>query len=141
MKKLIGLLKRLPWRSLIQATLLTLLVVTLVDVAIAVLIAQSPDMGKLLELLFNPPLGILIFFATAVGIGALSVAMLERIDRFSITTNSLWGLAFCLILACLLKLQLPLPSPLTPSGQGEFVAMIVGIFWKGRPYWRSFRRW
>jgi len=140
MKKLVDSLKRLPWRSLIQAALLTVLVVTVIDGAIAILAAQSSVVKMLLQMLFAPPLGIFTFLATALGFGALAVTFLERIDRFAITANSLWGLTFCLIMACLLKALLPLPALFTPDGQASFIAMIVGIFWKGRPYWRSFRR-
>lgn len=141
MRKFLDSLQRLPWRSLIYTALATVVVVTLLDVSFIVLSLTAPVTGRLLDILFNPPLGVFTQFALAMGIGALAVLLLERIDRFCITTGSLWALAFCLIVGCLLRLLVPVASLFTPAGQFQFVAMIVGLFWKGRPYWHSLRRW
>lgn len=75
--------------------------------------------------------------ATAVGIGALAVYLCERwLPQVLLNTSSLWALVLCLLLGLVLKSLLPLPSLLLDLSQFTLVGVIVGVFWKGRPYWR-----
>jgi branched-subunit amino acid ABC-type transport system permease component len=133
-------LKRLPWRSLFQAALITVLAITLLEFLLA-LAAQLPVIRSVLITLFQAPLGILTALAIAAGIGALAVYILERLDRPVISSGSLWALTLCLGLSFLLQQLLPLPFGLFELNYTQFVALVVGVFWKGRPYWQSFRRW
>ncbi len=133
-------LKRLPWKSLAQATILTVIVVSLLEFGIF-LLAQVASLRPVLMTLFLPPLGIVTMLAIALGVGALAVLLLERVDRFSISTSSLWALILCLAVAFLLRQLFPLPFGIFSIDYPQFVTMVVGVFWKGRPYWKSFRRW
>lgn len=101
----------------------------------------SPVMSSILKILFSPPLEVLIVFAIAVGVGALSVIILERIDRFSINTSSLWALVLCLVVVFLVRSLLPSPVSLIAINYFQVVGLIVGVFWRSRPYWQSFKRW
>jgi hypothetical protein len=132
--------KRLPWRSLAQAAIVVVLFVTLLEFGI-VFGVQFPQVSAALELLFNPPLGLLTECAIAFGLGVLSVIALERIDRASIRAGSLWGLVLCVIVAFLIKGWLPIGNALFRVEQLELGMLIVGVFWQGRPYWRSFKQW
>lgn len=115
----------------------------------------------ILKLLLAPPLGFVLPLLFMGAIGALAVWILERgFSRVVITTNVLWALVPCLILASVLKDLLPItfrglsqwvevlqvqPSALL-SLLGErlqnsvqlesVIAMTVGIFTKGQRYWR-----
>lgn len=91
-------------------------------------------------MLFSPPLGLLVAFAITVGVGALAVNCLERLNRPAITTSSLWALVLCLAIVLLLRGFLPLPGVIQLD-QLQFIGLVVGIFWKGRPYWTVYRRW
>lgn len=134
-------LKMLPWRSLFQAAVLTGLVVLVLDFVLNVVVSMFPIMGPILGTLFSPPLGILIVFAIAIGVGALSVIFLERIDRPEINTSSLWALVLCLIIVFLIRSLLPPPVLLIEINYFQVVALAIGVFWRARPYWQSFRRW
>ena len=75
-------------------------------------------------------------FAVAVGVGALAVYLLERLDRLSINTASLWTLVLCLALLLFLK-SLLLPTVLVDvNNEIQLVGIVIGVFWKSRPYWR-----
>ncbi|HEY9832490.1 MAG TPA: hypothetical protein V6D26_18030 [Stenomitos sp.] len=129
-------LQYLPWRSLLQVSGLTFILVTLVEFFLSLGTLHSPLIRNALSLLFAPPLGILIFVAAAVGVGALAVYLLERLyPQIFINRASLWALIPCLLLFLLLKSLLPIPG-LVNLTYPQLLGIIVGVFWKGRPYWR-----
>ncbi len=132
--------KRLPWRSLAQASIVVVLFVTVLEFGIDFGL-QFPPVNAALQLLFNPPLGLLTECAIAFGIGVLSVVALERIDRPSIRAGSLWGLVFCIVIAFLIKGWSPIGNALFGLEQLQIGGLLVGIFWYARPYWRSFKQW
>jgi hypothetical protein len=130
-------LKFLPWIALLQVALLTMLVVLAIEWLVSAIALVSPPILKVLTLLFAPPLGMITSLALAVGVGALAVTILERRFRhIRINASVLWALVPCLALWVLLRSLIPLPSFLGEFDLPPLMAMIVGIFWKGRPYSR-----
>lgn len=129
-------LQYLPWRSLLQVSGLTVILVTLAEFLLSLGTLHSPLIRNTLSLLFAPPLGIVIFMAAAVGVGALAVYLLERFyPQVLINTAILWALIPCLLLFVLIKSLLPIPG-LVNLTYPQLFGIIVGVFWKGRPYWR-----
>jgi hypothetical protein len=129
-------LQYLPWRSLLQVSGLTFIIVTLAEFLLSLGTLHSPLIRNTLSLLFAPPLGILIFMAAAVGVGALAVYLLKRFyPQVLINTASLWALIPCLLLFLFIKSLLPIPG-LVNLTYPQLLGIIVGVFWKGRPYWR-----
>lgn len=129
-------LKYLPWRSLLQVAGLTMLIVAAVELLLVGSIALYPLLLRPLNLLLSPPLGMIVSFALATGMGCLAVYIAEGWHGFALNASTLWALAFCLLLGLFLKSLLPLPLMLVGFSQLSFIAAVVGIFWKGRPYWR-----
>lgn len=126
-------LKFLPWLLLLQVSTLTTLIVAVLDFLLALEYTQS----RALSLLYSPPLGILVTFAVAVGIGALAVYLLERLYRqVTINTATLWALVLCLAVCLVLKSLLPIPAFIVNLNETQLIFIIIGVFWKGRPYWR-----
>ncbi len=134
-------LKYLPWRSLAQAAGGTLLFVVAIEWLLGVGQVSSPWLTQLLENILKPPFGIVTLCVVAFAIGALSVAILEKLNRSAINTTSLWGLVLCLLLAFLVRRLLPIPAILFKIDSVPLTLVIVGVFWRGQPYWGSFRRW
>jgi hypothetical protein len=143
MRKPFARLKFLPWRSLFQAALMAVLLLALpIDLLLQLASRysnQSPVLASLLPLLFSPLPSLVIGLSLPVGLGALAVYILERIDRSSISAGSLWGLVLCVTLVSLLEKWLILGSP--GFSMTVLALIAVGVFWKGRPYWHSYRRW
>jgi putative Mn2+ efflux pump MntP len=133
-------LKQLPWRSLFLVATLTAVVVTLLELIIG-FSAQIPGVKPVLITLLSGPLGFFTTLLIAFGVGVLAVYILERMERTVINTSSLWGLLLCLAIVFLLRSFLPIPVELFQLSYISFVSMMVGLFWKSRPYWRGFRRW
>ena len=131
-------LKFLPWISLLQISLITVLVAIAFDVLLVQIATAVPVILNLLTKLLNSPIGVLIRLAVPVGIGALAVAILERWFRQVMITNStLWALVPCVALWLLLKSFVQMPSALFPDLDIiSLVGVVAGVFWKGRPYWR-----
>lgn len=130
-------LKFLPWRSLLQISALTTLIVLVVDLVLVWGFTQSSIITNTITMLYAPPLGIFMPIATSVGIGALGVYLCERLlTRVLLNASNLWALVLCLLLGLGLKSLLPLPSLLLNLSQLTLVGVILGVFWKGRPYWR-----
>ncbi|MCT7995591.1 peptide chain release factor 1 [Laspinema olomoucense] len=129
-------LKYLPWTSLLPVAGLTTQLVAAVEVWLAYGATQSSAIGNALTLLYAPPLGTLVVFAFAMGMGALAVYGCELWNRSMLNTSSLWALAFCLLLGLFIKSLLPIPGLLVHLSELSFIAVVVGIFWKGRPYIR-----
>lgn len=134
-------LKYLPWSELLQVALVTIGFAALFDWAL-IQAANMPAIRSILEKLLSPPLGSLIDLAAAVGLGALAVALIERWYRrkIMITNSTLWALVPCLALWLWLRSLLPgtlFPQLLTPIlGVDSLICIILGVFWKGKPYWR-----
>jgi len=143
MRKPFARLKFLPWRSLFQAALLAVLLLALpIDGLLQVAIRngdRSPALESLLSLLMSPLVSLVLSLGIPVALGAFAVYVLERVDRSSISTGSLWGLVLCVVLMLLLEQWLLFGSP--SFSMTELVLIAVGVFWKGRPYWRSYSRW
>ncbi|NEP28299.1 MAG: peptide chain release factor 1, partial [Moorea sp. SIO3I6] len=77
------------------------------------------------------------FMAAAIGVGVLGVYICERWQsQVFLKTSSLWALVLCLMVGLLLKSQLPIPFGLVGFSMNAVIGVILGVFWKGRPYWR-----
>lgn len=131
-------LKFLPWIPLLQISLIAVLIAITLDVLLTRTAVAVPVILNLLSKLLSSPISVLIRLAVPVGIGALVVAILERWFRQVIITNAtLWALVPCVALWLFLKSLVPIPTALVPDiGIVSLVGAVLGIFWKGRPYWR-----
>ncbi len=129
--------KQQPWLPLSKvAAFTTVLVVALENLLIWVL-TQSEIFRPVSRLLFSRPLAIIWFMAAAIGVGVLGVYICERWQsQVLLNTSSLWALVLCLIVGLLLKSQLPIPLGLVGFSMNAVIGVILGVFWKGRPYWR-----
>ncbi|HTL89285.1 MAG TPA: hypothetical protein VL134_07780 [Leptolyngbya sp.] len=133
-------LKYLPWTELLQVALITIVFMIVIDWLFFQL-ARIPALLPTIAQLFNSPFSFLIAFGVAVGVGALAVAIIERWFRQIVLTDaSLWALIPCIALWLWLRSFLPetvFPQLLTPPlGFESIMGVIVGVFWKGKPYWR-----
>ena len=133
-------LKYLPWNELLQVALVTIVLMIAID-WVFFQIVRIPAIRPTVAQLFNSPVSLLIFLGASVGVGALAVAIMEGwFRRIVITNESLWALVPCIALWLWLRSFLPetvLPQLLTPTlGLQSLMAVIVGVFWKGKPYWR-----
>ncbi len=138
MNNLIRQLKRLPWRWLLQnaaiATLLLIAIELLLKFGLDV--DSSNTVERVLSILYAPPFDLIIPIITAIGMGAFSVYLCERQQPFLLNSSTLWALVFCLLLGLFVKSLLPVLPFLTSLSYYAFIGILVGVFWKGRPYWR-----
>ena len=133
----LGRLKNLPWQELLQIAALTNLIAIALELFLGWGFTQSPIVRNILNLLYGSYLGVLIPVATAVGMGALAVYIFEqRQQKFLLNTSSLWALVVCLLLGLAFKSLLPVPAFLADLSRTTLIGIVVGVFWKGRPYWR-----
>ena len=129
-------LKHLLWRSLFLLSSLITLIVTVLDFLVVIGYNYSAAIGQALTLLFNGPLGILVSFAIPIGIGALAVYLLENLYRLRIDTGVLWALVLCLAVCLVVRSLLPIRKALVEMNEIQLIGIAIGVFWKGRPYWR-----
>ena len=129
-------LKRLPWVPLFHAALLTAIAAVVVEFILA-LGAQFPEFRALLLMLVQPPLALFTMLAISFGIGVLAVVFLEYLNRVAINTSNLWAFILCLAIVFLILGLLPVfPIGLFQIGYTQLVVMALGVFFKGRRYWR-----
>jgi len=130
-------LRSLPWRSLLEVSGITTAVAIVLEIIIGLGVTQSAAIREMLQFLYTPPLGMIITLMAAAGFGVLGVYILERFyPQVLINNSSLWALVPCLALTLGLKSLLPLPFVLVSLSYANLFAVLVGVFWKGRPYWR-----
>lgn len=130
-------LKFLPWRSLLQVSALTTIILVVLEFLLTLGYTQSSAINRTLSFMYTGSLGLLMTFVTAIGVGAMAVYLLERFyQKVIINTANLWALVLCLAVFLLLKSLLPLMPILISLDQLQLVGIILGIFWKGRPYWQ-----
>nr|WP_290223731.1 peptide chain release factor 1 [Trichocoleus desertorum] len=129
-------LKFLPWRSLALLTLATFVIVAVIEVILGLGYTQVSVVRAVLNPLFGAPWVVLTLLAAGFGIGVLAVFLLEtRWPQVSINAGVLWALVLCLILGAVIRSLMPLPVILVSPSQTQFMGFLVGIFWRGRPYW------
>lgn len=134
-------LKRLPWLVLLQVALITTLVGWLLEYLLFFSIAV-PFMRQMLVTLGSPAIAFLTLIVVALGMGALSVIILERFNRIAINAGSLWALVACLALVLALVQAIGLfPIGFVGMSYPQLVGIVLGVFLKGQPYWKSYRRW
>lgn len=127
-------LKLLPWRSLLQVSFLTAFIVLILEILLVWGAAHSSIIRDTITTLYSSLIGVFWPIAVSVGIGALAVYLCERwFTQVSLNASSLWALVACLLLALLLKSLL---FPSVDLSNFTLVGIIIGIFWKGRSYWR-----
>jgi hypothetical protein len=132
-------LKSLPWIPLLQNAGLTVLLATVLDVALwfilGALFRVWPEGTSLV--LQGGIVQLLLVFAAAGGVGALAVILMERVFRQVILDAAvLWALVGCLVLVLFIKGLLPIPSLLVGLSHVQFVGMLLGLFSQGRRHWR-----
>lgn len=128
---------RLPWLLLFLNGLLTILCVAALEFLLGIAASQVALVAALFNLLYAPVVGVITAIALAFGIGILAVYLLEKFfPEVPINAGTLWALLLCLLLAILAKLVLPLPVQLVDAGQLNLIGIMLGIFWRGRRYWR-----
>lgn len=132
-------LKTLPWIPLIQNALLTVLLATVLDIALIFLLIGLADVwpqGRN-SVLSGGLIMLLLQFLVGGGIGALAVMLMERVfRRVMLDTAVLWALVGCLALVLFLKDLLPVPALLVKLSYIQFVGLLLGLFSQGRTYWR-----
>ena len=129
-----------PWRPLLLVSAITVVLVIVIELLLFWGFNQSEVVRSSLVLLFSPPLGLILPIIATVGVGALGVYICERWQtQVVLNTSSLWALVLCLVVGLILKSLLPIPALLVDFSYYAVVGVIVGVFWKGRPYWRSWR--
>ncbi|NHC33342.1 hypothetical protein [Scytonema millei] len=132
-------LKFLPWRSLFLLSCLVTLIVVVIDFFFIAGSNFSPALARAIDLMYGGSLGVLVQFAGVVGVGALAVYLLEKFfANITVNTGVLWALVFCLTLCLLVRSFLPIPERLVSiyNNEMQLIAIVIGVFWKGRPYWR-----
>lgn len=126
-------LKTLPWLVLLQAAALTVVVASLLDLLLAIALLNLPQPPTFL----NGISGLLLVLLAAGGIGVLAVTVMETIfARVLLNQGVLWALLVCVALFLWLRQWVPVPAVLVGLSYYQFVGMMVGLFSKGRRYWR-----
>ncbi|MDX2241812.1 MAG: hypothetical protein NW224_14090 [Leptolyngbyaceae cyanobacterium bins.302] len=134
-------LKQLPWLVLLQTALLTTIVLLVLEYLLF-FSTQISVVRQVLQVLGSPAIEFITLFVVALGVGALAVLILERMKRIAINTASLWGLVACLAIVLLIEQSLGLfPVGLVGIDYPQLIGIVLGIFLKGQPYWKSYRRW
>ena len=135
--------KSLPWIPLLQNALLTVLLATVLDIALIFLLSASLRRGTAgggvaRQILEGGVVGLLVQLLAAGGVGALAVILLERIFLRGVRLDAatLWALVGCLALILWLKSWLPIPAFLVGISYLQLVGMMLGLFSQGRSHWR-----
>lgn len=130
-------LKYLPWRSLFLAAILAVITMKAIDF----LVSKSFDYtesSSFAELLSTKIGNLLFVFCGGLAIGGFGVLYLERMGRVGpIYPSTLWALFLCLLISLWLSTYIPVEGRgLVDISELHVMSTILGVFWRGRPYWR-----
>ncbi|KGF73942.1 hypothetical protein DO97_06300 [Neosynechococcus sphagnicola sy1] len=138
---LVRRLKLLPWKELLPVAALTTVVTLALDFLLFLGFEHLPPIHRMFQLLLSPGLGTLVVLGIGIAMGVLAVYALERLYQpILINAASLWALFFCVLLLVLCVRVLPLPGLILGQGSPVLFGVLLGIFWKGRPYCRGTSR-
>ncbi len=137
MNKFIQRFKNLPWSSLLQSVALTYLIAAIAEIILIWGVTHSRPIQRMMAIPYAPPFGLLVLLAVGVGVGALSIYLIEiRCSPVYLNTTCLWVLFLCLLIALFLYKSILTPIILLSTSQITIMGILIGLFWKGRPYWR-----
>jgi hypothetical protein len=130
-------LKYLPWRSLFLVAILAVITMKAIDFLVWKSFDYTESSG-FAELLSTKIGNLLFLFCEGLAVGGFGVLYLERIGRVGpIYTSTLWTLVLCLFLSLWLSTYLPMKGlGLVDISEVHVMSLILGVFWRGRPYWR-----
>lgn len=132
-------LKTIPWLTLLQCAGLTIAIATALDILLWLLLGQlaqiwSASGGQIAGGAFT---AMLLLLLTAGGIGALAVILMEKVFAgVFLNRGTLWALVACLALVLWGKGFFEIPTVFVSLSRFQFIGMILGLFSKGRSYWR-----
>ncbi|NJM77860.1 MAG: hypothetical protein HC852_21385 [Acaryochloridaceae cyanobacterium RU_4_10] len=130
-------LKYLPWRSLFLAAILAVITMKAIDF----LLWKSFDYtasSSFAELLSTKMGNLLFLFCEGLAVGGFGVLYLERVGRVGpIYASTLWALVLCLLISLWLGTFVRIAGlGLVDISELSIMSVILGVFWRGRPYWR-----
>ena len=136
-------LKYLPWTSLSIVAGVTLAIVTTLELLLGLTYSQLDEgmqitiIKILAATLYSPSLSLFTVGAIGVGIGAGAVFLLETLKKqVFINAGVLWSLILCLIVGLVIRSYIPIPAFLTDLNQIQLISIVLGVFWRGKRYWR-----
>jgi hypothetical protein len=117
--------------------------------ALSLALAMAIDQGVIILAEAWPPLAaglmglgswsIFLILAIGLGLGALAVHCAERLfPQVRLNGGSLWTLVACVGGELGLLSLLPLPVLLISFSEPMVMAILVGVFWRGRAHWQRF---
>ena len=129
-------LNYLPWRELFQIAIIVTLILIPLELLVGWGYSSSPIVREIIQRIYAPPLGMLVYIAAAAGVGALAVYVGERRRSGLVNNPSLWALVLCVMLGLFVKSLLPISSFLINFRNfGTLVGVVFGVF--GRAQQRS----
>jgi hypothetical protein len=128
--------QRIPWRELFTVAIASNLALIALELLLSLSVIYSPPIRAFLQILFGSPLGVLLPVAIAIAMGSLAVYIMEKwSQQYLLNRGNLWALVLCLLLILIVKLFIQVPLVLVDLSQITLMGIIIGVFWKGRPYW------
>ncbi len=126
----------IPWRELFTVAIASNLALIALELLLGLSLMYSPPIRAFLQILFRSPLGVLLPVAATIALGALAVYIMEKWNQqYLLNRANLWALVLCLSLILIVKVFIPVPLVLVDLSQITLMGIIIGVFWKGRPYW------
>jgi hypothetical protein len=124
-------LKRLPWRSLILATLMAIAAIKGVELILHFGFRFAPD---LFVWIVNPIGGIILEVGGGLAFGGFGSLFLQRVDPINARyLPTRWGLVLCLLIGLWLSARLPISAiPLVADSPTHLLGVMLGVFWRGR---------
>ncbi|NJL38634.1 MAG: peptide chain release factor 1 [Leptolyngbyaceae cyanobacterium RM2_2_4] len=131
-------LKFLPWLPLFQVAALATGLTFVIEILL-VEGTQVPSISQLLNILLQPPLGLFMVLAAAVGLGALATFILEHFfQKVVISTPVLWALILCVMVMLWARSLLQFPILFLAPDYTTLMGVLLGVFWQGQAYWRRY---
>lgn len=128
--------QRIPWRELFTVAIASNLALIALELLLGLSVMYSPPIRAFLQILFGSPLGVLLPVGLAIALGCLAVYIMEKwSQQYLLNRGNLWALVLCLLLTLTVKQFIQVPLELVDLSQITLMGIIIGVFWKGRPYW------
>jgi hypothetical protein len=128
--------QRQPWLPLAKVASLTIVASFLLDYLFFWGL-NYPLIRSIFQFVNVPSIATLSIILVTVGFGYLAVYLCEIWQpQVYLNRASLWALVLCLIMALWLKSLLPVAQFWLSLSFPSIVMITVGVFWRGRQFWR-----
>ncbi|MCM1984542.1 hypothetical protein [Lyngbya confervoides] len=131
-------LKTLPWIAIVRSAALTVITWAIVSAALWFAAQSFPAIETVFSLFLRQPMNLISNLGIGILLGVLAFTLLDNSEG-RLTVPMMWFLVLAVTVGMVFYEYVPIRLYRLLAvnfNQPTLVGLVLGVFWKGRRYWR-----